>query len=167
VPNNRWVEKAVDVLGALMVVALIGLIASGLVLRWIYRPVDTYAWDDIKEIQAQVASIGTKRLVHASLAGLVMLGLLLYAVLYGVAVRGRNVGCLGQVSGGLLGAVPCAAVSIAPAIASRWSLRSTRYWFLVHEFPAYVALAALVVAASVTAARRVALRRRSRSSAPG
>lgn len=145
----RRTERLVVVLGSALVAVLVGLIASGAYLKWLYRPTTAAAWTDIRTLRSQVHASQVARTIHRWLARLVAVVLPIYVVIYAIAGtqrsvvvrRGRWVTALAAIVAGLIG--PSTVV---------WSLQvhaPLRRWYVVHEAPAYALVAALVFAVMV------------------
>ena len=136
------------IVGTGLVVVLIGLIASGVYLKWLYRPTRALAWADIRTLQSEVARGMFARKVHVWLRWLLTVTTPIYVILFAVASRSDAfVAVHRRLRWAVLGAIVFGLVG-PPVAASNMKFRgpSLRRWYVLHEASAYVLLLALSIA---------------------
>ena len=143
----RWTERAIVTLGIILLISLGGLIASGVYLKWFYRPTESHAWGDIRTLHTPVTLGILIRNAHRWLGWLTAVTTPLYAILYAVAgissgflVRFRLLwaGALGVIILGLFG--PSIVLSLITFKILSWQI------YAVHMAPSFVLTVGLIAA---------------------
>jgi hypothetical protein len=147
--STRRAERLVVGLGALLIVGLVTLAASGIYLKSFYHPVSASAWSDIRTLHTDISVGLIIRNVHRWISRLVAVGLPIFFVVYAFAgTRNRAIhrrrhwiAALIAIGLGLVG--PTVVVWSVPIRVPQ------RSWHLVHELPAYLLIVAVVFALAV------------------
>jgi quinol-cytochrome oxidoreductase complex cytochrome b subunit len=141
---TRRAERVLIVLGVVIAVVLSGLIITGLYLRWMYRPTEALAWQDIRTLHTHVTFGLLVRNLHRWLAWFFVVAMPGYAFFFALAGAYRSAALRRRLWTWSTVGLGIGTLGLPVALAS-WRRRSVFNEWLVHGTEAYFLLPVVVL----------------------